>query len=155
MILVLDNVLQEHEIDIIKNQSSNFNSEVNGLYQWNELRIFYSLIRRASNYYSLHNCVGYEVWEQKNSRPPTWHQDKDEILAKQNILKFPICTLVYYIQVENLINGKLQIETGIDVTPITNRLVIFGPGVSHYVEEFSGYRHSIVINPWDNFLGYK
>lgn len=153
MIIILDDVLSNENLDIIEKNSENFNSEINGLYQWNSIEIFKPLIKICSNYYSLHNCFGYEIWEQKNTKPPNWHCDRDEILAKQNIIKYPICTLVYYINIDNLIGGKILLENGIDITPIKNRLVIFGPGVKHYVEEFSGYRHSLIINPWDKPIG--
>ena len=155
MIIILDDVLADDDIDRIKTNSGKYNSEFQGLYQWSVLQIFYPLIKQATKYYSLHTCIGYEVWEQKNSRPPNWHYDRDEVLAKKGILKFPICTLVYYIEVNNLIGGKLLIENGVDISPVGNRLIIFGPSVKHYVEEFSGYRHSLIINPWSNFLGQE
>ena len=151
--IILDNVLSSEDLETIKNNSGEYDSEFRGLYQWNILKIFHPLIKTAAKYYSLHNCIGYEIWEQNNGRPPKWHYDRDEILAKQGILSFPICTLVFYIEVDNLTNGNLLIENGIQIKPITNRLVIFGPKVKHYVEEFSGTRHSLIINPWNKFLG--
>ena len=31
-------------------------------------------------------------------------------------------------------------------------MVIFAPGISHYVEDFTGDRISMLINPWDRHV---
>ena len=38
------------------------------------------------------------------------------------------------------------------ITPKQNRLVIFGPGRKHYVQDFTGDRFSVNINPWNRLL---
>ena len=52
------------------------------------------------------------------------------------------------------IGGQLEFNNGISVKPIKNRLVIFSPGLLHGVEEFTGKRVSVNINPWAKGL-YK
>ena len=55
-------------------------------------------------------------------------------------------------EVEDLVNGKLQFDNGVEVVPKSNRLVIFSKGLYHGVEEFEGVRTSININPWNTRL---
>jgi hypothetical protein len=87
---------------------------------------------------------------------------------------FPLCSIVYYLQVEDLVNGELRIShnneiqlnsTGtlyeevranrldhkIDdiIIPKTNRAIMFSSGKFHTVNEFTGKRISMIINPWD------
>ena len=111
-----------------------------------------SMIGVANQFINLDSCVGYEFWTQKNTRPSKWHQDKDEQLnGNKSILSFPLCSMVYYLIVENLEGGQLHVEDDI-ITPKTNRLVIFSPGKYHYVEPYTGTRISMLVNPWDRVL---
>ena len=49
----------------------------------------------------------------------------------------------------DLQGGKLEFEDGRKITPKTNRLVVFGPGIRHNVEEnYIGDRISLALNPW-------
>jgi hypothetical protein len=50
--------------------------------------------------------------------------------------------------VNDLIGGKFITED-ITVTPKTNRLIIFSPNTHHTVEEYTGNRLAIAINPWN------
>ena len=59
--------------------------------------------------------------------------------------------MVFYTKVKNLKGGELLIEDTI-VVPKENRLVIFGPGLNHKVNEFQGERVSFNINPWNRKL---
>lgn len=107
------------------------------------------LLSQCQDYYDLSDCVGYEFWTQNNTRPSDWHYDKDEDYFNQTgSFKFPICSIVYYLNVNNLVGGLLHLEDCI-ILPKTNRMVIFPPGTVHYVEEFTGERTSILVNPWD------
>ncbi len=111
-----------------------------------------SMIGVANQFINLDSCVGYEFWTQKNTRPSKWHQDKDEQLnGNESILSFPLCSMVYYLIVENLEGGQLHVEDDI-ITPKTNRLVIFSPGKNHYVQPYTGTRISMLVNPWDRVL---
>ena len=47
--------------------------------------------------------------------------------------------------------GELIVEDTI-ITPKENRVVIFGPGLIHKVNEFEGQRVSLSINPWNRLL---
>jgi hypothetical protein len=107
------------------------------------------LLNECSKYYDVSSCIGYEFWTQNNSRPANWHYDKDETHYQlTNEYRFPICSIVYYPIVNNLIGGKLHIKTDV-ITPCENRMIIFPPGSFHYVEEFEGNRCSVLVNPWD------
>ena len=113
-----------------------------------------SLINIAGQFYDVSSSVGYEFWTRINTKPSSWHQDKDEKLFDTGILKFPLCSIVYYCHVENLFGGRLCVEDDI-ITPKTNRMVIFAPGISHYVEDFTGDRISMLINPWDRHVSFN
>ena len=111
-----------------------------------------SMIRVASQFVNLEECIGYEFWTQKNTRPSKWHYDKDEQLkGNENVVSFPLCSMIYYLIVENLDGGQLQVEDDI-ITPKTNRLVIFSPGKYHYVQPYTGTRISMLVNPWNRVL---
>ena len=81
------------------------------------------MIEIASNPFDLSSCVGYEFWTHNDTVPKDWHIDKDEQMKiKEGVTRFPLCSMVYYVQVEDLRGGKLHIEDDI-ITPKTNRLV--------------------------------
>ena len=104
----------------------------------------------ASRYFDFSKIVGYEFWSQQNTKPNTWHYDKDEKLySKERKLVFPVCSTIYYLKVADLEGGRLIIEDDV-ITPKTNRLVIFPPGKYHTVENFKGNRISLLVNPWNH-----
>ena len=152
---IVDDFLTEDQIlDIRSNSFLSENLEVDstGTYSWDEIKIFHPIINFASKYFDLSDCVLYEIWQQDNTRPEGWHQDKDEVLWKEGILKCPLCTSVYYMDVNIVSGGNLFLEDDSVIEPKTNRLVLFEPEVEHFVQPYSGIRHSIIINPWDRFL---
>ena len=116
-----------------------------------------AILDKASNYFDLSEMNYYETWIHENSRPKTWHQDKDEVLYTEGKLKFPLCSTVFYANVsEDIKGGKLLFENGVTVEPKFNRLVIFSPALYHGVEPFRGKRTSININPWiEPISGWK
>ena len=104
----------------------------------------------ASKYFDFSKIVGYEFWGQNNTKPGTWHYDKDEKLySKKKELVFPVCSTIYYLEVSDLVGGRLFVENDV-ITPKTNRLVLFPPGKYHAVEDFTGKRVSLLVNPWDH-----
>ena len=115
------------------------------------------LIDIASKHYDTSKIVGYETWVHSNTRPEGdtgdgWHYDRDELSYHvKKVFRFPIFSAIFYLKAENLNGGRLLVE-GEKVVPKENRLVIFGPGCKHAVEEFSGDRVSITINPWNRKL---
>ena len=152
---IIDDFLTEDQIlDIRRNSflSENLELDSTGTYSWDEVKIFHPIINFTSKYFDLSNCVLYEIWQQNNTRPDGWHKDKDEVLWREGILKYPLCTSVYYLDVNVTSGGNLFLEDDIVIEPKTNRLVLFGPDVEHFVQAYSGIRHSIIINPWDRFL---
>ena len=62
--------------------------------------------------------------------------------------KLPICSIVYYASIKNLIGGQLVTENEI-YTPKTNDIVTFPKGLLHKVENFKGERIIVAINPWE------
>ena len=110
------------------------------------------MINLSSQMYDLTSCVGYEFWTHYNTTPRNWHIDKDEQLKiKTGYTRFPLCSMVYYVYVDELRGGKLHIEDDV-ITPKSNRLVIFSPGKYHCVEPFLGKRITLCVNPWSEKL---
>ena len=103
------------------------------------------LIDIAQEYYpEIQDMIGYEFWAHKGTRPLDWHFDKDEIaFEKRGINRFPICSLIFYLEVDLLEGGNLLVKPGMSIEPMSNRLVILAPGTSHYVEKFTGNRIGI------------
>ena len=150
--IIIDNAFDGSLIEnTLKKLGKNNNSEI-----WCDLNskheyeiLCKSLLNECSKYYNLDLCLGYEFWTQNNSRPTDWHYDKDEQLWETTgNYKFPICSIVFYLKVNNLVGGLLHLGDTI-ITPKTNRMIIFPPAVFHYVEEFEGERISFLLNPWD------
>ena len=159
MITILDNIVgnstfESDCIQILENNTKNTNEKNfnERWYSFAEDHIFrdfcVQMINVAGNFYDLTSCKGYEFWSQNNTRPQNWHIDQDEqLVAKTNQTRFPLCSMVYYVKVNDLKGGKLHIEDDI-ITPKTNRLVIFSPQLNHCVDPFIGDRISFCVNPW-------
>ena len=110
------------------------------------------MINLSSQMYDLTSCVGYEFWTHYNTIPRNWHIDKDaQLKIKTGYTRFPLCSMVYYVYVDELRGGKLHIEDDV-ITPKSNRLVIFSPGKYHCVEPFLGKRITLCVNPWSEKL---
>ena len=159
MITILDDIVGNPTfegdcIQILENNKKNTN-ETNFNERWyslDEEHIFkdfcVQMVNVASNFYDLTSCIVYEFWSQNNTRPQNWHIDQDEqLVAKTNQTRFPLCSMVYYVKVNDLKGGKLHIEDDI-ITPKTNRLVVFSPQLNHCVVPFVGDRISLCVNPW-------
>ena len=149
MMLICDNVLYEEERLLClssadKRKTNWIDLTIN---QITEDRVENKLLKMASKIFDLTNMVGIETWIHNNTKPG-WHYDKDEFLFNQvGRLVFPICSIVYYIQVENLQNGKFITHNEV-ITPITNRALFFSPGIHHCAEDFTGTRILLAIAPW-------
>lgn len=107
------------------------------------------IIETVNTTIDLTNMIGCECWIHKNTRPESWHFDKDEVSYNtKNELYFPICSTVYYPKISGLKGGRFLSEKLI-VNPVANRFMFFPPGVFHAVEEFDGERTAIAINFWN------
>tara|TARA_R100001460_G_scaffold24949_4_gene50112 strand:- start:791 stop:1270 length:480 start_codon:yes stop_codon:yes gene_type:complete len=152
VVIILDDVIGESDfqkdaLDILKD--GNIEETWYNLNDQHHFDNFCTqFINVANQYLDLTSCIGYEFWTQNNTKPVDWHYDKDERLSKDNVFSFPLCSIVYYLVVENLKGGQLLIEDDI-ITPRTDRMVIFSPGKLHTVQSFEGNRVSLLINPWD------
>jgi hypothetical protein len=179
--IILDNVIEKNSFDKMK---LDFMSIINDSTDedWflldtkhNFQDFCLALIKLAGGYYDLSSCSGYEFWIHHHTKPPTWHIDNDERRREENnIMIFPLCSIVYYLQVEDLVNGELCISHNDEIQlnststlyeevranrldhkmddiiiPKTNRVVMFSPGKFHTVNKFTGKRISMIINPWD------
>ena len=156
---IVDDALTEEQMSAMKDYSEH-SFHAGDLHKYHNVEPFHPIVEIASQYYKLDNAKYYEVWQQNNDRPKGWHQDKDEVLFQNmDMLSFPLCSTIYYLHVgDDLEKGRLLIQhpdTGKRdyVQPITNRLVIFGPAINHYVEPFTGTRHSVMCNPWPRMIG--
>ncbi len=153
--VVLDNVFDASTVDSILNNMDDSSSNV----KWYDLShkhvhadLCLKLLEITSRYYEISSCIGYEFWTRLSTCVEGWHYDKDERLSEnKKILSFPLCSIIYYPHVRDLKGGRLLLE-GDMITPKSNRLVIFASGVYHNVENFSGERLTMVINPWDRKL---
>tara|TARA_B100000902_G_C26650859_1_gene593709 strand:- start:40 stop:525 length:486 start_codon:yes stop_codon:yes gene_type:complete len=153
---VIDNALTFGQTEDIRKVYPSLNAHITKLFNHNDIEIFHPLIKICSKYFDLSNCCGYEIWGHKDTRPEGWHVDKDEILHKKGINKYPLCSIIYYIDINIYHKGKLLVNTGKkqeNISPRTNRLVLLSPKVPHCVEQFWGTREVIIINPWDRELG--
>jgi hypothetical protein len=102
-----------------------------------------NLLQFASQFFDLKNTIGYERWGSVDGNPKEWHIDKDE----NNISNYPLCTIIYYPEVKDIIGGKLLTKYE-SIIPKTDRLIMFSPGLLHAVEPFIGSRITVVYNPW-------
>jgi len=157
MIVIMDDVVDNStfQSDCIKLSESGKNIPEKW-YSLDEKHIFQDfciqMINLSSQMYDLTSCVGYEFWTHYNTIPRNWHIDKDEQLKiKTGHTRFPLCSMVYYVYVDELRGGKLHIEDDV-ITPKSNRLVIFSPGKYHCVEPFLGKRITLCVNPWSEKL---
>tara|TARA_S200002703_G_scaffold31963_1_gene27930 strand:- start:187 stop:693 length:507 start_codon:yes stop_codon:yes gene_type:complete len=160
---IIDDALTEEQIKSIKNFQCSCGTlnlyEFDCLFKLEDIECVHPILQIASQYFDLSAAKYYEIWEQDNDRPKGWHYDKDEYLADSGDLRFPICSTIYYLEIgDDLVGGKLLMRDPDTfekhyIEPKTNRLVVFGPGVSHFVDEFEGRRHSFLCNPWDKLLG--
>jgi hypothetical protein len=101
----------------------------------------------AEKEFDISSAVGFELWTHFNTKPE-WHYDKDEHLYNTTgELNTPLCSIAYYPYIDNVIGGNF-ITKDIAVKPMTNRVVVFSPGLYHNVEPYIGTRFSLLLNPW-------
>jgi hypothetical protein len=153
VLVIIENVLNEELNKIVKEHFFN-PSSIKEMWIDGNLNFFKeknsplsNCLVQAANYFNLSNMVGCELWHH-NGTNVGWHIDKDEKEFKNSgLIKTPICSIVYYASIENLNGGNFITET-YSIKPITNRQLIFSPNILHSVENFTGTRISIAINPW-------
>tara|TARA_B100000287_G_scaffold372920_1_gene371819 strand:- start:931 stop:1416 length:486 start_codon:yes stop_codon:yes gene_type:complete len=154
MIHVIDDVLSKRkfgqfEKEIVKLDKG---SGIDQLYQYDKIKFAHPILKIASRHYDLKKCCGYEIWQHDHiDGYLAWHHDRDEILyTRKKIMNHPVCGIVFYVAVDkNLNGGGLLFENNERVSPKKNRLVLFDAKLKHCVEQYTGRRHSVNINPWN------
>jgi hypothetical protein len=161
MLIIIDDVLDEERRNAVVGYFSE--SEEARSMKWEpsgveELKTNESpmalLLKEAAKYFDLSSMVGSEYWAHYGTHPG-WHVDRDEKLAlATGDIKHPICSIVYYAKIESLAGGKFLTKTE-TITPKTNRMIMFSPGMEHSVEYYMGTRLSVAVNPWQTKpIGY-
>ena len=163
MITIIDNVFMPHQMELFRCRINTSIKEDNsdkageGFFSANEEHrnevMCNGILKEINKYIPLEKSIGYEYWTNVNSRPQRKHQDKDEKAFLKGVDRFPMCSSVYYLTVDSLVGGELVVND-VEISAIPNRLVIFKPGLEHYVRPFAGNRVSIAVNPWETKL-YK
>lgn len=153
MLVVLEDALDDVELSALQQY---FSVDENRDFHWldssyENIVAFKSpmakLLQIAAKYVDISMMGGVEYWSHFNTMP-NWHIDKDEAFYRRtNETSTPICSIVYYAKVDNLIGGNFLTET-MQIRPKENTLIIFSAGMLHGVEPFEGTRMSVAINPW-------
>ena len=156
--VIIDNVLDSDSVSRLK-ESIDESTRDPFFYKMDDRHLYdnfsLSMIEIAKQFYDLSSFVGYEFWTRLNTCVSGWHHDKDERLYdEQKILSYPLCSIIYYPHVYNMKGGELLLGDD-KVSPKTNRMVIFAPGILHNVEEFTGERISMMVNPWSRIFVSK
>ena len=154
MLIVIDDVLDNGNLAIVQkffgtSPQSRQMQWADGSLDWflKSRGPFSKILNRVASVFDLSCMVGIEQWAHYGTKPD-WHVDKDETLStRTGQLATPICSIVFYAEIDKLTNGKFMTKD-ISVTPKTNRLVAFSPGTLHGVEDYTGTRMSVAINPW-------
>ena len=121
-IVILDDIFDKESFpnvqsDLILKSNGSYPEQFYLLNDYHKYKQFcLKLINISGNYFDLSSCSGYENWYHENTKPPTWHIDCDERRKEEdNCMSFPLCSIVYYIKVDNLLDGKLYISHNDDV----------------------------------------
>ena len=147
MLIVIDDILDAHDLE--KTQVF-FGVSENRRIQWVDgdlagpIEVILSHVRSI---FDLTSMGGIEQWAHYGTKTD-WHVDRDEALFRRTgKVVTPLCSVVFYADVQNLTGGKFMTDSVV-VTPKINRLVAFAPGVRHGVEDYTGTRMAVAINPW-------
>jgi len=146
--IILDDVFE----DSIRKQIIDFNynsddpNHTSIWYNIGENPIHEKIVDMAREYFDLSEMTCYELWSNKAALG--WHRDKNERKRESNnVFSYPLCTMVYYAEVECLMGGEFMTKD-IRYIPVTNRLVMFSSEVLHRVKPFNGRRLAITFNTW-------
>jgi hypothetical protein len=158
MLIVVDNVLAEDARKVVVEYFSQSDTVRDSQWAdagWDVDSPMAQIVANVSKFFDLSKMVGCEYWAHYGTRPE-WHVDKDEeLMRRAGELAMPLCSIVYYADVQNLVGGQFMTKTEM-VTPVTNRILAFSPGVFHGVADYSGTRLSVAVNPWaQKPEGYK
>lgn len=155
MLHVLDDALTEAERVVVRDYFLGFGASTGANWADGSFKDIVSygsplskILSITSKYVDLASMVGCEYWSHLGTKTD-WHKDTDEVIyLRDGVEKFPLCSCVYYADINGLSGGDLVFKT-MRVAPLTNRLVIFSPSMLHKVENFQGKRLSVAVNPWN------
>ena len=148
-LLVSDHILDENEMA----QTLDFFKDLtDGKYVWinKDEDVAFPLekiISFAATVFDLSSMVGCECWSHVNTKSKRHVDVDDELWEKTGEVRYPLCSIVYYPYVKDLLGGEF-VTKSFQVKPITNRLIVFSQGITHEVENFTGERTACAINPW-------
>lgn len=149
VLYVIDDVLDAKEI---KSTHGFFENLIGNNYAWidKDEDVKFPLLKILSiveGFFDLSTLQGCECWAHINTRTQMHIDIDDELWHRTGDIKYPICSIVYYPYIKNLQGGEFITKT-FSVKPKQNRMIVFSPGISHGVEEFTGERTACAINPW-------
>lgn len=154
MLIVIDDVLDKESLDVVQGFFGSSDDARKMCWVDGNLESLLAyksplsqILAKVSCSFNLSSMSGVEQWAHYGTKP-NWHVDKDETLfISTGQLATPICSIVFYAEVNELTGGNFMTDT-VSVTPITNRLLAFSPGMLHGVEDYTGTRMAIAVNPW-------
>ena len=99
----------------------------------------------------LSKAVGIEQWTHNHNNIPGMHYDKDEdLFHKTKEVRFPLCSIILYVKVENLLGAKLYVQGESTIVPETGKVVYLQSGILHGVlKHIAGTRLTVNLNIWD------
>lgn len=152
-IIILDDILDDELIsqaqDIVRQNRTRGQS---AWYKKEDDEVVDKLTEIAALYFDLTSAEGCEVWSAKTNT--NYHVDMDEQLwESQRKVQTPLCSIVYYAAIDNLTGGKF-ITQSMSIEPKTNRMIVFSPGIYHAVEQYTGTRDVLAVNPFKKII-YK
>lgn len=153
LLITIENFLSKRDNKIITDAFLSQNglrwtdNDINNVNKEKDL-VTSKILNEVNKHFSLENMVGYEGWARWNNSIPDWHYDVDEhVWFHDKIMKTPICSIVYYGVIKDLVGGEFVSETH-SIKPKENMLLIFAPKIYHKVNQYTGERMGIAINPW-------
>jgi hypothetical protein len=160
MYKILPDFLTEEEILEVKRDTAQFLGCCNKFtFIHNMKPVQMRIFEEVQKFVSAEGLVGLEQWgfhsDYHGEELPTIHQDTDEELrAKTGITKYPLCSAVLYLDIQDLVGAELEIfeqsKPATKIMPKTGMVVLIAPGTWHAIKDFkSGKRHSMNYNYWD------
>jgi hypothetical protein len=110
-------------------------------------------LEKVRTYVDISQAIGSEFWYNEMSGDRSQgniHIDNDEVLrAETGYISSPLVSIIYYPIDSDSRCGDLYVpDADIHIKPKKNRLVLLGKDTKHVVQEGTGTRVSIMMNPF-------